>query len=82
MVKNVMDSWAARDSVEKTSDSSEHDTSDCDAVGVLIFPCLLAADFCSNCFFLTLVASPVPVFHSIAFLDSWDCVLGNNRVIV
>ena len=36
-VENVMDSWAARDSIENGSDSSGYDTSDCGAVGVPIF---------------------------------------------
>ena len=40
-VENVMNSWAARDSVENGSDSSGYDTSDCGAVGALIFPWLL-----------------------------------------
>ena len=40
-VENLMDSWAARDSVENGSESSGYDTSDCGAVGVLIFLRLL-----------------------------------------
>ena len=55
-VENVMDSWAARDSVENGSDSSGNDTSDSGAVGTLIILRLLYPDSCSKCFSLTLVA--------------------------
>ena len=54
-VENVMDSWAARDSVENGSDSSGYDTSDCDPVGALIFPWLLYSDSSSKWFFLSLL---------------------------
>ena len=43
-VENVMDYWYARDSVWEGSDNSENDTSDCGAVGALIFPGLLYAN--------------------------------------
>ena len=47
-VENVLDSWADRHSVENGSDSSGYDTSDCGAVGALIFPWLLYSDSCSK----------------------------------
>ena len=50
-VENVMDSWEARDSVENGSDSSGCDTSDCVAVGVLIFLRLLYLDSCRKWFY-------------------------------
>ena len=43
-VGNVMDYWLARDSIWEGSDSAGNDTSDCGAVGALIFPRLLYAD--------------------------------------
>ena len=79
-VENVMNSWAARDSVENGSDSSGYDTSDCGTVGALISRWLLYSDSCSKYFSLTLVACRVSVFHSVAFSDSWDYVLGSHRV--
>ena len=50
-VENVMDSWAARDSVENGSDSSGYDTSDCCTVGDLISLRLLYAGSCNKWFF-------------------------------
>ena len=47
-VENVMDSWAAKDSVENRSDSSGCDTSDCGSVGALIFLRLLYSGSCSK----------------------------------
>ena len=81
-VDNMMNSWAARDSVENGSDISGCNTSDCVAVGALIFPWLLYSDSCSKCFSLTLVACCVSVFHPVGFSDSWDFVLGSHRVSV
>ena len=63
-VENMMDSWAARDSVENGTDSSGNDTSDCGAVGTLIILRLLFSDSCSKCFSLALVACRVSVFPS------------------
>ena len=56
MVENVLDSWAVGDLVENRSDSLGYNTLDCDAIGALIFRGSV-----------TLVASPVFVFHSITF---------------
>ena len=40
-VENLMDSWAARDSVENGSDSSRYNTSDCGVVDALILGCCM-----------------------------------------
>ena len=69
-VENVMGSWAARYSVENRSDSSGYGTSDCGAIGALIFPRLLYSYSSSKCFSLPLVAFHVSVFHPVAFSDS------------
>ena len=75
--ESVMGSWVARDSVET---SSGNDTSDSGTVSMLIILRLLYSDSCSKCFFFTLVACRVFVFHPVAFSDSWNCVLGSHRV--
>ena len=54
-VENVMDSCAARDSVENGSDSSGNGTSDSGAVSTLIILRLLYPDSCSKWFFLVLL---------------------------
>ena len=66
-VENVMDSWEARDSVENESDSSGCDTSDCGAVGALIFLRLLYLDSCSEWSFLVIAACCVRVLCLVAF---------------
>ena len=43
-LENMMNSWAARDSVKNGSDSSGCDMSDCGAVGAMIFLRLLYLD--------------------------------------
>ena len=68
-VENVMYSWAARDSVENGSDSSRNDTSDCGAVGALIFPWWLYSSSCSKWFFLVLAVCCVHVLCLVAFSD-------------
>ena len=66
-VENAMDSWAATDSIENGSDSSGYDTSDCGAVGALIFPRLLYPGTCSNWLFLVLAMWCVRVLYVVAF---------------
>ena len=66
-VENVIDNWAARDSVENGSDSFGSDTSDCGAVGALIFLRLLYLDSCSEWFFLSLATCIVSVLCLVTF---------------
>ena len=64
-----MDSLAASDSVKNESDSSGCDTSDCGAVGALIFLRLLYLDSLRKCFLLNLAACIVSVVYLVAFSD-------------
>ena len=68
-VESMMDNWAAKDSVENGSDSSGYDTSDCGAVGAVIFLRLLYSGSCRKWFLLSLVACIVSVLCLVAFSD-------------
>ena len=68
-VENMMDSWAAMDSIENGSDSSRYDMPNCGAVGALIFLRLLYQGSCSKWFYLVLAACCVRVLCLVAFSD-------------
>ena len=73
-VENVMNSWAAKDSVENGSDSSGYGTSDCGAVGALIFQRLFYLGSCSKWLFCFLLCVVRACALSLCFLWSLDCV--------
>ena len=77
-----MDSWTARDSVENESDSSGYDTSDCGAVGALMFLRLLYLGSCSKGLFLALAACCVRMLCLVAFSDRRTAFRQPQRVCV
>ena len=63
-------------------DSSGNDTSNSDAVCILIIFRLSYPGSCGKRFSLTLAACRVFLFHPVAFSDSCDYVLGSHRVSI